>query len=132
MPLTLYPATSDPLSCIKRSSVRSRTLICSHSGGWDNDFSYCSIFNGIACSLVLDVFASQFSVSLQRRINVWLGMEQHPVEQVAALFPVLEEHECRNTQNRYQVLQHHVHREAEHLAVQEPAADVHHHRYRED
>src|ERR1019366_2274326 len=127
MPLTRYPATKDPLSWINRSSVRSRTFNCSHSGGWANDFSYCSVVNGIANSLVLDVFANQFPVPLQRRVNVRLGVEQHPVQQIPTLLAVLEEHQSRHTQDGHQVLQHHIHRQAEHLAVQEPAADVHHH-----
>src|SRR5208337_2156841 len=132
MPLTLYPATKDPLSWINRSSVRSRTFNCSHSGGWANDFSYFSVVNGIANSLVLDVFPSYFPVSLQRRVNVRLGMKQHPVEQIPPLLAVLEEHQRRHAQDRYQVLQHHVHWQAEHLPVQEPATDVHHNRDRED
>src|SRR5208283_1644129 len=132
MPLTLYPATKDPLSWIKRSSVRSRTFNCSHSGGWASDFWYCSIVNGIVSSLVLDVFAIQFPVPLQRGVNVRLGVEQHPVQQITTLLAVLEEHQRRHAQDRHQVLQHHVHRQAEHLAVQEPAADVHHDRHRED
>src|SRR5208337_1083996 len=132
MPLTRYPATKDPLSWINRSSVRSRTFNCSHSGGWANDFSYFSVVNGIANSLVLDVFPSYFPVSLQRRVNVRLGMKQHPVEQIPPLLAVLEEHQRRHAQDRHQILQHHVHWQAEHLAVQEPAADVHHNRHCED
>src|SRR5271166_5605738 len=132
MPLTRYPATNDPLSWISRSSVRSRTFSCSHSGGWANDLWYCSVVNGIANSLVLDVFPSYFPVSLQRRVNVRLGMEHHPVQQVPTLFAVLEEHQRRHAQDRHQVLQHHVHWQAEHLSVQEPAADVHHDRHREN
>src|SRR5271157_5130824 len=132
MPLALYPATKDPLSWINRSSVRSRTFNCSHSGGWANDFSYFSVVNGIANSLLLDVFPSYFPVSLQRRVNVRLGMEHHPVQQVPTLFAVLEEHQCRHAEDRHQVLQHHVHRQSEHLAIQEPAADVHHNRHCED
>src|SRR5208337_2935278 len=132
MPLTLYPATKDPLSWINRSSVRSRTFNCSHSGGWANDFSYFSVVNGIANSLVLDVFPSYFPVSLQRGVHVRLGMEHHPVQQVPTLFAVLEEHQRRHAQDRHQVLQHHVHWQAEHLAVQEPAAYVHHDRHCEN
>src|SRR5271157_1489727 len=132
MPLALYPATKDPLSWINRSSVRSRTFNCSHSGGWANDFSYFSVVNGIANSLVLDVFPSYFPVSLQRRVNVRLGMKQHPVEQIPTLLAVLEEHQRGHAQDRHQVLQNHVHRQSEQLAVQKPAADVHHDRHREN
>ena len=54
------------------------------------------------------------------------------VIQVGSVLAVLEEHQSRHTQDGHQVLQHHIHRQAEHLAVQEPAADVHHDRHRED
>src|SRR5208283_3736389 len=132
MPLTLYPATNDPLSWINRSSVRSRTFSSSHSGGWANDFSYFSVVNGIANSLVLYVFASYFAVPLECRVNVGLGMKQHPVEQIPTLLAILEEHQRGHAQDRHQVLQHHVHRQSEHLAVQKPAAYVHHNRHREN
>jgi len=57
---------------------------------------------------------------------MWFSVEQHPVQQVTALFAVLEEHQRRHTHDGHEILEHHVHGQAEHLTVQKPAEDVHH------
>src|SRR5581483_2254396 len=126
------PATKDPFSWISRLSLRSRTLSCSHNGGCANDLSYCSIRSGIFDSSVLYVFAIDLSVSFQSGINVRFGVEQDPVQQVAALFAVLEEHQRGHAQDGHEILHHHVHRQSEHLAVQKPTEDVHHNCHGQD
>jgi len=51
-------------------------------------------------------------------------MEHHPVLQVTALFAVLEQHQCRDAEHGHDVLQDHVHRQAEHLPVKKPSENV--------
>src|SRR5205807_4597652 len=61
-----------------------------------------------------------------------LGVELDPIEEVPALLAVLEEHQAGNAERRNQILDHHVHREAEHHAVQEASEDVRDHGHGED
>jgi hypothetical protein len=58
-------------------------------------------------------------------------MEHYPIEQIPSLFPVLEQHQARDAQQRDQVLHDHVHRQAKHLAFQESAEYVSDHGQRQ-
>src|SRR5512146_945280 len=60
------------------------------------------------------------------------GMELDPIEEIPALFAVLEQHQAGNTQHRDEVLNHHVHGQAEHLAVKEAAENIRYNGQSED
>jgi hypothetical protein len=53
-----------------------------------------------------------------------LGVKLHPIEEIPPLLAVLEKHEAGNAQYRDEVLNDHVHRQAEHLPVQEASQHV--------
>src|SRR5438270_14054551 len=59
-------------------------------------------------------------------------VEHHPIQEISTLFAVLEQHQSRHAHNRDDVLQHHIHGQPEHLPIQEPPEDVHHHGHCQD
>src|SRR5712692_3666029 len=97
----------------------SRTGSSSENAGWCRDALCCSTVVGIDL-LLFEVVELHSRIRLEPAIDSRLGMPGQKVFQIAAGFSVLEQHEKRDAQHRYDILQKHVHRYPEHVTINPP------------
>src|SRR4029077_6516197 len=111
-----------PVVRMMTSFKMSRTGSNSENAGWCRDALCCSIVVGIQLLLFSEVIELHSRIRLQPAIEARLGVPGQKVFQVATRFSVLEQHEERDAQHWDDILQEHVHRYPEHVAI-DPATE---------